>query len=208
MRDLVVLSGHAGAGKTAVLRALARGGAQVIDLEALACHRGSAFGGLGQAAQPSHRDFQAQVAAAWSGSRPDAPLFIEEEGEYLGGVGVPPTVLLRMRAAVHVLIDTPSIARVSRLAREYRRVPAADLAAAIRRLVPRIGHSTATAALDAVTRHDTEAAVTAVLPFYDRAYAHRFTRTGSTVLGRVDGTDADRAAKTIAHIAGLPAFQH
>jgi tRNA 2-selenouridine synthase len=192
-----------------VLRSLVTYGAQVVDLEALACHRGSAFGALGQPPQPSHRAFQARVAAALRASRPDAPLFIEDEGEYLGSVGVPPSLFLRMRAAARVLLDTPRAARLSRLVTEYGGMPARDLAAAIRRLVPRIGRSEAASALNAVARGDIEAAIAAVLPFYDRAYAHRFALAEPVVLRCVDGTDADRAGEHISrYIARIPALLH
>jgi tRNA 2-selenouridine synthase len=198
IRNLVVLSGRAGVGKTDVLRALGCQGAQVIDLEALACHRGSAFGALGQPAQPSHTEFHARIATAWRAARPELPLFVEDEGDYLGSVGVPRSVLVRMRDADRVMLETPRPARVSRLLRDYGAFQVRDLAAAVRRAAPRLSSHSATTALHALARGEREEAVSALLPFYDRAYAHRLARNGSTpCLIRVDGTDADRAAAAI-----------
>src|SRR5262249_6951453 len=136
------LCGPAGSGKTDLLRALAARGAQVIDLEALASHRGSAFGALGQAPQPSHDTFQLRVVAAWRAARPDRPLFVEDEADYLGSVGVPAAVLARLRAAARIVLDTPRAARVGRLLRDYGAFPAPELADAIRRAAPRLGRRT------------------------------------------------------------------
>jgi tRNA 2-selenouridine synthase len=203
-RHVVVLSGGAGAGKTEVLRALARRGAHVIDLEGLACHRGSAFGGLGQPGQPSHTAFHDAVAHAWSAACPDRPLFIEDEGEYLGSVGVPGQLLARMRIADRVMIGTPRTARVSRLLRDYGDFDARDLIAAMRRAGPRLGAQRTRTALDALARGDRAHAVSTLLPFYDRAYAHRLDHIrGSACLCSVDGTDAARAAAAIlARVSG------
>lgn len=193
-----MLSGGAGAGKTEVLRALERRGAHIIDLEGLACHRGSAFGGLGQPRQPSHTAFHDAVADAWGAGRPDLPLFIEDEGEYLGSVGVPRQLLARMRIADRVMLETPRAARVSRLLRDYGVFDARDLIAAMRRAAARLGAQQTRTALDALARGDRADAVSTLLPFYDRAYAHRLDQIrGSACLCTVDGTDAARAAAAI-----------
>jgi tRNA 2-selenouridine synthase len=193
-----VLSGGAGAGKTEVLRILARRGAHIVDLEGLACHRGSAFGGLGQPGQPSHTAFHDAVAGAWRAARPDLPLFIEDEGEYLGSVGVPRQLLARMRLADRVMIETPRAARVSRLLRDYGDFDACDLIAAIHRAGPRLGAQPTRTALEALTRGDRAHAVSTLLLFYDRAYAHRLDQIReSACLCTVDGTDAGRAAAAI-----------
>ncbi len=102
-----------------------------------------------------------------------------------------------MRVADRVLLETPRSARVSRLLRDYGHFEVRDLAAAVRHSAPRLGPRARTA-LHALARGDREEAVSALLPFYDRAYAHRIARNGSApCLIRVDGTDADRAAGTI-----------
>jgi tRNA 2-selenouridine synthase len=207
-RRLVTLSGPAGSGKTDVLKALAERGAQAIDLEALACHRGSAFGGLDRRPQPSHDTFQRTVLAAWRAARPDWPLFIEDEGDYLGSVGVPASVLARLRAADRVVVETARAHRLSRLLRDYGGVPTHALAGAVRRAAPRLGSGAASAALDALARGDREAVVDALLPFYDRAYTHRTAadRPPTSCLICVDGADVPRAAAAIlAVVAAAPA---
>src|SRR6266508_5749954 len=86
---VVVLGGLTGSGKSAALAALANLGEQVLDLQALAAHRGSAFGGLGRPAQPTHRQFQTAVCARLDRADPDRVLYIEGCPPYLGSVGLP-----------------------------------------------------------------------------------------------------------------------
>jgi len=64
-RDIIILSGHTGSGKTEILQALSRLGEQAIDLEKLACHKGSAFGSLGETPQPAQQEFENHLALFW-----------------------------------------------------------------------------------------------------------------------------------------------
>lgn len=168
--SLVVLRGLSGAGKTAVLRALAARGEQVLDLEALAVHRGSAFGRVGLTKpQPSNRAFAASVSSVLADADPSRALWVEEEGDYLGRLAVP----ARFADAAGIDLHAPFSQRVARIAGEYADVSRADLVAAIGRCAPRLGERAAQDAATRVEQDDLAAAVTVLLPFYDRAYAHR-----------------------------------
>lgn len=193
-RRLIVLSGPTGAGKTAVLRALAARGAQVVDLEALACHRGSTFGSLGQPVQPSHAEFQARVVTAWHAARPGLPLFIEDEGEYLGSVGLPPALVDLMRCADRILLDPPQEVRIARLVREYADCSAPLLAAAIRRAAPRLGQERVRVSLAALTRENRGSAVRALLAYYDQAYSHRLASADRVRIHMIDRGENTSAA--------------
>src|SRR5262249_23942529 len=114
-----VVCGATGSAKTRVLHALARQGAQVLDLEALACHKGSVLGGLPDAPQPSQKLFETGIVDAMRGMDFDRPVFVEAESRRIGRLNVPTPVVERMRASPCVVIDAPRAARVDYLMRDY-----------------------------------------------------------------------------------------
>ena len=99
---VIVVGGRTGVGKTRVLRALAAKNHQVLDLEALAAHRGSAFGDLKGAAQPSNAAFETKCAWAWRALDATRDVFVEDEEGHVGRCLVPPALYARMRAAPRV----------------------------------------------------------------------------------------------------------
>ena len=115
----IVLYGMTGAGKTELLQELARLGAQIVDLERLAEHRGSTFGGLGKGEQPTQKVFDALV---WDELRQldlSKPVFIEAESRRIGRVALPDTVLKKILEGRAVLIEGTVECRAQRLADEY-----------------------------------------------------------------------------------------
>jgi tRNA 2-selenouridine synthase len=116
----VVIAGRTGSGKTRLLQALRQQGAQVIDLEGLALHRGSVLGGLPNVDQPSQKHFEMQVWSALRGLDPKHPVFVESESRKIGARQVPEALLHRMRAQGHcVVIDMPQASRIELLLDEY-----------------------------------------------------------------------------------------
>jgi tRNA 2-selenouridine synthase len=117
---LQVIHGPTGSGKSRLLAALARTGAQVLDLEMLAAHRGSVLGTLPERPQPSQRWFESQLLAALQALDPARPVFVEGESRKIGEVQVPAALIERMRASPCIALDTPIATRVSLLLDEYR----------------------------------------------------------------------------------------
>jgi tRNA 2-selenouridine synthase len=119
MLDLRVVCGPTGSGKSALLRALDEAGAQVLDLEALAAHRGSVLGELPGHPQPSQKMFESGL---WSRLRAlDAarPVYVEAESKKIGNLRVPEALIARMWGSRCVRVDTRIEARVDLLLREY-----------------------------------------------------------------------------------------
>jgi len=118
--DYVVIAGRTGSGKTRLLNALSEVGAQVLDLEGLAKHRGSVLGGLPHEAQPSQKAFETRVWAALSAFDPTRPVHVESESRKIGQLQVPTALLDRMRSLGRVVMVTmPDAARVQLLLEEY-----------------------------------------------------------------------------------------
>jgi tRNA 2-selenouridine synthase len=119
------LFGHTGAGKSALLRALATLAPAstsprpwVVDLEELALHRGSMLGGLNQPGERTQKDFDALL---WDElRRPQGDyLLLEGEGGRIGRIFLPATVAGAIRSGMSVLVTAPRPVRAERIVREY-----------------------------------------------------------------------------------------
>jgi len=114
-----VICGATGSGKSRLLEALARAGAQALDLEALAAHRGSVLGDLPDAPQPSQKSFETAIWAALSGFDPGRPVFVESESKKVGNLRVPDALIERMRASECVRLEAGERERVALLREDY-----------------------------------------------------------------------------------------
>jgi tRNA 2-selenouridine synthase len=119
-REFVVVHGPTGSGKSRFLAALARAGAQVIDLERLAAHRGSVLGGMPGEPQPTQKWFESQLLAELENCKPGEPIFVEGESKKIGEIQVPEALMARMRASRCLRLQTDVETRVTLLLDEYR----------------------------------------------------------------------------------------
>ncbi|MDJ0627008.1 MAG: tRNA 2-selenouridine(34) synthase MnmH [Rhodobacter sp.] len=120
---VVMLDGNTGTAKTELLGLLAVRGVQTVDLEGLAAHRGSLFGGLA-GGQPSQKAFEGALARAFAGLDPARPVVLEAESSKVGDLLVPPAVWAAMREAPRIRISAPLPARARYLAAAYADVTA------------------------------------------------------------------------------------
>jgi len=107
---LILLDGHTGTAKTAILEELGSLGVQVLDLEGLARHRGSLFGGM-PGGQPAQKWFESLVAAGFARLDPAKPVVVEAESSKVGDRTLPPSVWSAMRAAPRISVEAPLEAR-------------------------------------------------------------------------------------------------
>lgn len=118
-----VICGPTGSGKSRLLRALNKAGAQVLDLEELAAHRGSVLGVLPDQPQPTQKAFE---SALWSHLRrlsANEPVYVESESKKIGGLQVPDGLIAAMRASPCVRLHLPREARILLLVEEYQHFP-------------------------------------------------------------------------------------
>ncbi len=114
-----VVCGPTGSGKTRLLQALAAEGAQVLDLEALACHRSSVLGVIPGVPQPSQKAFDSRVWTVLRGFDAARPVFVESESKKVGNVAVPEGVIEAMRASPCLNLALPEDERVALLLEDY-----------------------------------------------------------------------------------------
>ena len=117
--EYVVLTGHTGSGKTRLLQALRAAGAQVLDLEALACHRGSLLGALPDQPQPAQKGFDTALIGVLSGFDVRRPVFVEAESRRIGTITLPPTLFERFHRGACVEVDTTHDDRITFLLQDY-----------------------------------------------------------------------------------------
>ncbi len=116
----VVVCGETGSAKSRILEAIAAHGAQVLDLEHLANHRGSVLGHPPDSAQPAQRLFESQVWDQLRKLDPSRPVFVESESKKVGELHVPDALMSSMRDSPCIRIAASVAARVEFLLREYR----------------------------------------------------------------------------------------
>ena len=194
-----VLGGLSGSGKTDVLHVLAAAphAQSVLDLEGIAHHKGSAFGAIGQPAQPTQEQFENNLAAAMTELPAATPTWVEDESRQIGRLTIPPAMFEQLRVAPRWIVNAPRPARVAKLAAEYGAENPAELAAAITRLAKRLGGLATQQALEAVARGDFPLMVELVLDYYDKTYAYGLAaRSGEALQTAVSvpGCDADANA--------------
>lgn len=114
-----VLCGRTGSGKTRLLQALQAEAAQVLDLEALAAHRGSVLGALPDTPQPSQKAFDSALWAALRALDASRPVFVESESRKIGRITLPESLLAAFRDGGCAWIDMPEAARVELLLQDY-----------------------------------------------------------------------------------------
>jgi tRNA 2-selenouridine synthase len=202
-----VICGATGSGKSRLLEALDTVGAQVLDLEALAKHRGSLLGDLPDDPQPSQRMFDTLV---WNRLRhldPSRPVFVEAESRKIGVLQVNGVLLERMRASECVAIDAPAAERVRFLQREYGHFleDAGPLKAKLARLTDLHGRDVIERWSGLADARDWDSLVPDLLashydPAYRKSTLRNFTRHEGAIklrLERLDEESLRRAAEEL-----------
>ena len=185
--DLRILTGLTGSGKTAVLQAMREHGDQVIDLEGIANHKGSSFGNVLSAGQPTTEQFQNDLFEAFAQLDTDRPIWVEDESIGIGGVYLPQPLFARMRTSEHVLLEVDPDQRLDLLVDDYGQLDPALLKEATANISKKLGLENMRAAHDAIDGGDLRTAATIILRYYDRMYRKSIGKKRSRIASTVDG---------------------
>jgi tRNA 2-selenouridine synthase len=172
---LFVVGGYTGTGKTKILRELQLSGKPVIDLEQLASHKGSAFGGIGEKPQPSQEMFENLLAKElWRVNQQEAggqpTIFIEDESQRIGSLNIPGEFWKTMKNSPLLFIDIPFEERLSHLLDEYGGLPRQELVDAIERIRRRLGGQAASTAINFLLENNHRECFRVLLSYYDKSY--------------------------------------
>jgi tRNA 2-selenouridine synthase len=205
--DYRVICGLTGSGKSRLLAALAREGAQTLDLEGLAKHRGSLLGDLPGDPQPSQKMFESLLLRALEALDPARVVFVESESKRIGRLQVPDALLAAMRGAPCARVELPRPLRVALLREEYAHFLADPslLAERLAPLVPLRGRATIERWSALAASRDFDALVGELLdahydPIYARSIERNFPRSAEAVVVAPEGIGEDayrRAARQL-----------
>jgi tRNA 2-selenouridine synthase len=184
-RKIVVLGGRTGAGKTLILDELRNQGEQVLDLEQLANHKGSSFGGLGEEKQPTQEQFENELAFQLLKSDPSKQLWIEDESRTVGSKVIPDGIWKQMRESKVMYVDIPFEVRSRYLTRSYGKYDPLELKAAIERIGKRLGGQHVKRAIEAIDNGDLQTACEISLAYYDNAYDHGLNKRDASSIHRI-----------------------
>lgn len=168
--ELIVIEGHTGSGKTEILQQLKGLGEQIIDLEGLAHHRGSVFGGIDQEPQPTTQQFQNNLLDEVLGFDLSKRVWIEGESLSVGRVFLPDPLWKRMNEAKCIEILVPLSERVKRLVRDYGILTDELMINAISSLGKRLGDEGMKEILNGYLEKDLEGVAEKLLVYYDQTY--------------------------------------
>ncbi len=201
--NIIILSGETGSGKTAILHALTALGEQVIDLEKLANHRGSAFGHIGLEPQPTTEQFHNNLYHAWQELDTSRRVWLEDESFNIGQVKLPPALWSRMETAPVIKITLPREVRVHRLVEEYGRLDKALLQSAILKLERRLGGLKTKEAIEALETGQLAAVADILLHYYDKGYQRCLARKPNNATIKEVLSDTGDAEANAVRIMGL-----
>jgi tRNA 2-selenouridine synthase len=168
--DIRVLGGYTGTGKTETLHHLRTLGEQVIDLEGLAHHKGSSYGAIGEAPQPTTEHFENLLWNELRQRDASRPVWVEDESLMIGRAKIPDAFFEQMRGAVLYFAEMPMEERAARLVVDYGKYPKELLAEATKRIEKRLGPQHCKAALAALDADDLFTVALITLTYYDKTY--------------------------------------
>lgn len=182
--DFRIVCGPTGSGKSRLLQALANAGAQVLDLEQLAAHRGSVLGHLPGEPQPTQKTFESRIWQTLHRFDPARIVFGESESKKVGNVRVPEALIGAMRGSSCIALKLPQAERVQLLMQDYAHFmhDPASLTAQLNCLVSRHGREKISSWQELAHDGNMEILVEHLLrDHYDPAYLHSIQRNFSHV---------------------------
>jgi tRNA 2-selenouridine synthase len=171
-KNIIILGGRTGSGKTLILHELLKQGEQVIDLEKIAHHKGSSYGSFGEEKQLSQEQFENEVSNAFSKIDKSRVCWLEDESRKIGINVLPDPLWNQIRGAKVLCVKLDLKARIDFLAKEYGKFSKEELIGATQRITKKLGGQHAKRAVEAIEAGDLKTAVEITLVYYDSSYEY------------------------------------
>lgn len=179
-RKLILLGGATGCGKTKILKALKKFGEQVVDLEHLAHHKGSVFGGLGEQPQPTQEQFITNVLLELYATDSTKPVWIEKESSRIGKLTIPYQLWHHMQLAPVISINLPKKNRIMNLIEDYGTFSPEQLRNCLEQITKQLtvflGREQTKQIAQLLQEKNYAHALELLLPYYDRLYAYNMQK--------------------------------
>lgn len=190
---ILVIGGKTGSGKSEILRALANAGEQVIDLEQMANHKGSAFGGLLQIPQPTNEQFLNELFEKIQTLDLTRPVWVEDESISIGKIFLPREFFEQKKSAPVIQIEVEKGIRVERLVQEYGPADRGEFLLAMEKITKKLGGQNFNAAKEFLLQGDMHGTIDLLLTYYDKAYTFSLDKKSSAVRASFswNGSDTD-----------------
>jgi len=169
---MVVVGGRTGSGKSKILQELHKRGHQVLDLEDICNHKGSAFGWLSQPPQPSAEQAVNMMHATLQTFDSSKLIFVEDESRMVGRIALPPELFQAMKESPVVVVEIPRSARAEYLGDDYGEASHEELQECFVRIAKKLGGDRLATATQAVAENRLADAADVALDYYDRTYDH------------------------------------
>lgn len=171
---IAIVGGYTGSGKTELLQSMESAGEQVVDLETIASHKGSAFGSIGMPAQPGQEQFENNLAtklASIKSPQGGSPtIWMEDESQRIGLVNIPGDLWIRMRSSRVYFLDIPFEKRLEHIVEEYGVLDRQKMMDSIDRITKKLGHLQAQNAKNFLAEGNISACFEILLRYYDKLY--------------------------------------
>jgi len=204
----IILAGKTGSAKTAILNQLELRNEQVIDLEKLARHKGSAFGGLGEEPQPSFEQFGNNLFQILNHLDNKRRIWIENESKAIGLVRIPDGMWIRLLNSNMIELIVEKQMRINHLVEVYSKYSKSDLINAFQKIGKRLGNLHLTQAIAAIETGDFEKAAEIGLLYYDKRYQHSLNLIVEKQYSRLEIADFDFEKIAIALIECAEKLEH
>ncbi|MEG1910643.1 MAG: tRNA 2-selenouridine(34) synthase MnmH [Bacteroidales bacterium] len=178
-----ILGGPTACGKTHILHEMRNLGQQVLDLEGLANHKGSAFGSYGLGAQPSNESFYNLLHQAFRQFDATKVIWCEGESMTIGKVNIPIDLFNLLQESPLFLFSIPMELRLVRILAEYGQLPKNQLIEAFSKIQKRLGREQCAQAIQYIEEDNLADAARIALKYYDKGYRKSIEkRTGSLII--------------------------
>ena len=168
---IYLLTGRTGSGKTLILNKLKEYGYNVIDLEKIAKHKGSAFGWINEGEQPSQEQFENNLSAELLKYDINSILWFEDESLLIGKRAIPKALFNRMRDSEKIIyLDIPKECRAEYIVNTYGKYSIDDLRESIMKIKNRLGGEKLKESLELLDNGNMYECVLNMLYYYDKAY--------------------------------------